>query len=76
MSNKLLFFKANGADLTAEYFFNTLPNGDHVFVITAIMCGDEYLDDEEKHHLLETNPDLVFNLADMALLEGGHAQRN
>ena len=76
MSNKLLFFKANGADLVAKYVFNTLPNGDLAFVITGVLCGDEYLDDEEKHHLFETNPELLFNLADMAMLEDGYVERN
>jgi len=71
-----LSFQANGADLTADYVLRPTKDGDLVFIVTAVMCGDEYLDDEEKHHLFETNPDLLFNLADMAFLEDGHAQRN
>jgi hypothetical protein len=76
MSNKLLFFKANGAYLTAEYILRPMNDGDLAFVITGVLCGDEYLDDEEKHHLFETNPELLFNLADIAMLEDGYAERN
>lgn len=72
-----LKFRANGAELEADYTLLLVSgSGDFLFRVDDVRCEGESLDPEELAHLRETNPQIVEQLAQLAILEDGHVGRH
>lgn len=64
-------FTVNGVELEADFVIGHFSGEEYLVHCEDIRCGGESLDDEEMTHILLTNPNLPYELAQLALMREG-----